>query len=320
MKEIGGYFELALEKGICNYHPTPHLLKSGRSALHYLLTIVKPRLVYIPFYTCNSLLAPFRDTGIEYVFYSVNENLDPATSIELNAGEYFLYINYLGLKTATAERLSEKYKDKLIADCTQAFFAKGNDKSWFFNSCRKFFGVPDGSFLYTPSGIQIPVIDTRNEKYIADHLLKRFNGHVNEGYALFQENELLMDTEITGMSKLSRYLLSNIDYDAVIKKRQVNYDFLHERLNGLNKFNAIRKDNNVPMCYPLLLDRETDKRQLYAENIFVPSFWTDVLNRGIDGFEFEKGLAHKLLPLPVDQRYSIADMEKIVQSLMTIIP
>ena len=319
MKSIGGYFELELSKGAHSYHDTPYIMKSGRSSLHYILSIVKPALVHIPYYTCDSLLEPFEVANVRYEYYDIHTNLCPKVLIDLKPGEYFLYVNYMGLKGAEVARLSEKYGDKLIVDCTQAFFTKGNGVSWFFNSCRKIFGVPDGSYLYCPSSVQMPAVENRNEGYIADHLLKRFNGHTKEGYNDFLQNEIRTDSGLQAMSKLSEYLLSGIDYKEVIKIRRANYQFLHERLKDINLFQAGVDDSNVPICYPLLLDREIDKSLLFDKDIFIPTFWKDTRQRGIAGFEFEKELTDKLWPLPIDHRYSTGEMELLTTALTRII-
>ncbi len=319
MKEIGGYFELELSKKNEHYHDTPYRLKSGRSSLQHILNTIKPSLVYIPYYTCDTLLEPFDAAGIGYKFYRINELLEPENTVELNKGEYFLYINYFDLKRNTVERLSEKYKDKLIVDCTQAFFMKGNGVSWFFNSCRKFFGVPEGSFMYCPAGKELPVIETKNEDYIIEHLLKRFNGHTNEGYKLFQENEILVGKGINGMSKLSDYLLSGINYNEIMEKRRSNYDFLHKQFKSINTFEVVTGNTNVPMCYPLLLNKEVNKSDLFKLNIFIPTLWKDTHNRGMNGFEFEKSFTERLWPLPIDHRYSFEDMELLYSSIAGIL-
>jgi hypothetical protein len=319
MKPIGGYFELELKKGLHQYHDTPYMMKSGRSSLHYLLAFVKPTLVYIPYYTCNALLEPFDVSGTRYEFYEINEQLEPKEVIDLNAGEYFLYVNYLDLKRDTVDMLSARYGQNLIVDCTQAFFMKGNGVSWYFNSCRKFFGVPDGSYLYAPDGSDLPVFTASNEGYIIDHLIKRFNGHPGEGYKYFQENEVLAGSEIAAMSRLSEYLLSAIDYDEVIQKRCGNYKYLHQRFAGTNLFIAELPVAAVPMSYPLLLGRQIDKLPLFKQDIFIPTFWVDTLDRIKNSFEVEKDITKNLLPLPIDQRFTTADMETVCMSLINVI-
>src|SRR6476661_1734204 len=152
MKPIGGYFELELKKGNSRFHETPYTFKSGRSSLYTILSTTKPACVYIPFYICGVVFESFAMAGVPYKFYSLDKNLEPENLPVMEEDEYFLYVDYFGVKTACVEQLSERFGHRLLVDCTLSFFTVGNGRSWFFNSCRKFFGVPDGSFLYVPAG------------------------------------------------------------------------------------------------------------------------------------------------------------------------
>ena len=73
------------------------------------------------------------------------------------------------------------------------------------------------------------------------------------------------------------------------------------------------------MCYPLLLEHSINKETLAAGNIFIPSFWKDTVHRNMEGFETEKKLTTHLLPLPIDQRYSVPDMEVVCNSLINVL-
>jgi hypothetical protein len=103
----------------------PYKFKSGRASLLHILHAVKPSLVYIPYYTCDALLEPFITSGVPFRFYEIDLNMEPINPPSLSSGEYFLYVNYLDIKRDTVARLSEQYADKLIVDCSQAFFMKG---------------------------------------------------------------------------------------------------------------------------------------------------------------------------------------------------
>jgi len=311
MKAIGGYFGLELQKGNQTFHNAP-ALKSGRAALHLILKTLQPKNVYIPFYTCDGLLEPFAVTAVPYTFYSINNQFEPTEWPELKDGEYFLYINYFGLKNQMVEQLIEKYGDKLIIDNSQAFFFRGDGRSWSFNSCRKFFGVPDGGYVYSPKGVEIKTPAEKNESYNFQHLLHRFNGNAQKGYPFFAENEILCNADLKSMSLLSEHLLSNTDYNNCILKRKENYTFLHQHLQSRNLLQWETNDNNVPMAYPLLMEREVPFEKLWAQNLFAPIFWQDVIKRKKRGFETEHHLTTHLLPLPVDHRYNINDMKHIV--------
>jgi hypothetical protein len=319
MKSIGGYFELELHSREHHYHDTPYRLKNGRAALYAILEFAKPTLVYVPYYTCDSMLEPFTAADIPFSFYEINARLEPKDLPRLKAGEYFLYVNYFGVKNEAVSELSKRYKDKLIIDATQAFFLMGKGAYWLFNSCRKFFGVPDGAYLYTPASVDLPVVVAKNEQYITDHLLKRFQGQTQEGYAYFQKNEALMDCDIVGMSALSEQLLSGVDYGYATEKRLENYQILGEAFKSVNLHDDAFSNLGVPMCYPLLLDRKVDKNKLIAGNIFIPAFWNEVLVRETQGFEFEKQFTQRLLPLPIDHRYTTEDMTYLVKALKTIL-
>jgi hypothetical protein len=223
--------------------------------------------------------------------------------------EYFLYTNYFGLKDAEVNRLSEMYGARLIVDCTQAFFTKGNGRSWYFNSCRKFFGVPDGAYLYPPRNFPVEIMKVSNEGYSMAHLMKRFNGHVEEGNADFIENEQLCGAELTGMSEISRRLLSHINYKEIIAARKANFNCLHHIFKNQNQFAISAGPENVPMVYPLITPNETSRDKLYSNGIFVPTFWPEVKEGINKGFETESNLAERLLPLPIDHRYQEADMK-----------
>lgn len=318
MTPIGGYYELELTRGTHRYHTTPYTFKSGRSSLHYILQLVKPSLVYVPFYTCNGLLESFEAAQTHYLFYEINHLLEPDELPELGPHEYFLYINYFDVKRQFVQRLSNKYRDKLIVDCTQAFFMKGNGWSWFFNSCRKYFGVPDGSFLYPPQHVNISGYSGRNEQYLVSHLITRFNDHVQEGYRSFLENEVLCGTEITGMSKLSEYLLSNINYEMVIGKRHSNYSYLDTFFREQHLFPPEGRDDCVPMVYPVLLNKPVSRKLFGAHQVFIPTYWADVRERDYPGFEMEKLVSDHLLPLPIDHRYNQADMERMVKLIKNL--
>jgi len=315
MKPVGGYFELELTNGGYSYHQVPYTFKSGRSALHYVLQVCKPTRVYVPFYTCNALLQSFEAAGVAYQLYSINEQLEPVTLPALARDEYFLYINYFGLKDTAVKELSARYAHQLIVDCTQAFFTKGNGESWFFNSCRKFFGVPDGAYLYPPHQVKITTIESRNEAYTLEHLVKRFNGHTQEGYAAFKENEQLCGPEIKGMSAITRYLLSHINYTEVIARRRANFERLHYTFKNQNQLAITTGEECVPMVYPLLTEYPIDRNVLYKNEIYIPTFWAEVNRENKNGFKTEQRLAQQLLPLPIDHRYQEADMERMAATI-----
>lgn len=316
MSSIGGYFGLELAKGSNAYHTSPYKLKSGRASISFLLKHLKPRRVYVPFYTCNALLEPFIENNVSFIFYAINNRFEIENIPSLKNGELLVYINYYGLKDKYVELLSDKYKDSLIVDCTQSYFTKGNGWSWFFNSSRKFFGVPDGSDLYIPNRYDmedlyqdLPV----NEQYITDHLIARFNGNTAQGYPYFQENEVLNGGLPSKMSVLTKYLLSHVNFEKVKAIRIENFHYLHNFLKATNRLDIAVNTSWAPFFYPYLPEQPLDKEKFWAANIFVPVFWKDCLRRhDSEKFKIEKELCEKLIPIPVDHRYSYLHFQHIL--------
>lgn len=319
MHNIGGYFGLELNKGESEYHHSLYKMKSGRSSVSFLLSHLKPTHVYLPFYTCDALLEPFEANNIPYTFYAINKEFEIENIPALKDGELLVYINYYGIKDYYIEELSHKYTDKLIVDCTQAYFARGNGRSWYFNSTRKFFGVPDGSDLYIPAGHNLenaynalPV----NEHYLTDHLIARFNGNTEKGYPYFQENEVLNGGGPAKMSRLTGYLLSNMDLEKVMAVRKENFNYLYDHLKDLNRLQISICSASTPFFYPYLPPHPIEKKRLWTANIFVPVLWNDCLQRK-DSIRYpvEKELSENLVPIPIDHRYSRLEMDTMLEHI-----
>jgi hypothetical protein len=75
MKEIGGYFELELNR-FKEFHNNAIRLNLGRTAFEYILTEKRITKVLIPFYTCEVLLEPIRRRGIDFDYYILTKTLN----------------------------------------------------------------------------------------------------------------------------------------------------------------------------------------------------------------------------------------------------
>ena len=185
MEAIGGYFSLELPK-YEEYHKGAIKLNTGRNCLEYILRVRRYNKVYIPYYTCEVILEPFKKLNISYEFYHINLSLELAEDICLKEGEALLYTNYYGLKQRYVEKMAERYGKRLIVDNTQAFYAKPIDGIDTFYTCRKFFGVPDGAYLYIDTKLEGDFEqDTSYDRMT--HLLKRIDLSAEEGYADFRK-------------------------------------------------------------------------------------------------------------------------------------
>jgi hypothetical protein len=319
MKAIGGFFELEkFRKKIKPFiHKEALALTCGRASINLILRHLSPSKVYIPYYTCNALLEPFSLSNILYEFYPINERLELKNNITIKEHEYIIYINYFGLKSEYVEHLIKKIGQNLIIDNSQAFFEKGNAGIFSFNSARKFFGVPDGSFLYSP----YPIKDKfeENKSISTTHLLNRTMGNLDIAYEEFLAFEKKVNCTIMGISSLSRTILNTIDYELVAEKRRKNYLFFEDQLGEYNLIKFKFSPKLTPFCYPFLPENMIEKSPFHKKRLFIPTFWQDVINRENCCSKFEIKLSQNLMPLPVDHRYSEENLRFIVNEIKGIL-
>ena len=310
MEAIGGYFSLELPLRE-EYHKGALRLNTGRNCLEYILRSRKYKKVYLPYYTCEVILEPFKKTGTEYEYYHINFELELLNDISLGKDEALLYTNYYGLKQAYVEHLANRYGSQLIVDNTQAFYAKPFEGIDTFYTCRKFFGVPDGAYLYTDKLLDVEFERDKSYDRMA-HLMKRIDLSAEEGYKDFRRADDGLDNQpILRMSKLTERLMQSIDYDVIAKKRRANFMQLHNALCDSNHLNLPLEDDVVPMVYPYMVAKEGLRDKLIANKIFVARYWPNVLDWTEKG-SVEYLLTEQMLPLPIDQRYDEEDMKYII--------
>lgn len=315
MKSIGGYFELEFRDGE-HFHKNAIKLSTARQCFEYILRVRKYKKIYIPYYTCDVLLEPIKKLKISYEFYHIDNNFNPILKKNLRSEEAFLYTNYFGLKQDTVYSLSKRFKN-LIIDNAQAFFAdpiKGVDT---FYSARKFFGVPDGAYLYIGKLLEkeFPIYDSN---YNMKHLLGRLNSSAEEYYKYFQKSEQrISNTGIHKMSVISERILCSLDYQHIIQKRRFNYVYLFRMLEKYNKFHFnISYTDAVPMAFPLLTNSNQLRSVLIANKIYIPQYWHNVSIWLENTPTVESKFANLLCALPIDQRYGKDEMNYIIDNLL----
>jgi len=317
MKEIGGFFELELKRGK-EYHDNAIRLNSGRNSLQYLLKAKRPGKIYLPYYICNTLLEPVENETIEFKFYSINEQFEPIIDESVLTQDcVLLYVNYFGINDMIVNQLSTKYKN-LIIDNSQAFYSLPIKGLSTFYSPRKFFGVSDGGYVYTDWHMD-PLNDRDVSYDRCEHLLKRVDIDAQSSYEVYKRNENAFSTRpMKHMSRLTQAILSSIDYERTKKTRKENFRFLHKALKNINELDLSSNRVSSPMVYPLVVSKDGLKEFLIKNQIYVATYWEEVLKRVKKG-SFEHKLTKYLVPLPIDQRYGVGDMNRIVDKIYELI-
>lgn len=315
IKAIGGYFEIADTNHECGDLPVEGIaLNTCRNALEYIiLQLIDAKRIYVPCYTCEAVIEPLKRLQIDYVFYHINEQLEIAEDIVLSDGDYLIANNYFGIKDAYIVTLAKKYGDKLIIDNAQALFATIPPGIKAAYSARKFVGVADGGFAVGVSAIHIYEYSEDNSLEHDSHLYIRKEKGAEAGFKDYQINECKLDNQpIQRMSPQTQAILSQIDYNSIIKKRRQNYLFLCDALNEKNKLQLPSMDSfTCPMVYPFMTSDESLRDRLIQNKVFVARYWPNVLE-WCEENDLEYRLAKNVVAIPIDQRYNREHLNKIL--------
>lgn len=301
------------------------------------------RKVLLPAYTCSTVVNPFVQVGWECSYYSVDKSL----RIDINEVKSLYYKNnyvlilvhpYFGMDLNDEEihLLEMLHNDgcKVIVDLTQCIFS---DKEYDFadyivGSYRKWYEVPDGGYLKT--SIQNEVFRTEfpeNEVFVSlqtdsmylrglyfdtnNEVVKNISRRLNKQAVSLIEQPI----EPHAMSAFSKSLMRMVDMDKCKRQRFENYQFLFRNLKDNGCFQLacpnLEEVTTAPLYFVIYVqDRAALQASLAAEHIYAPVIWP-VPNNEVKINEIIQSIYDTVLAIPVDQRYDLTDMAKIVETI-----
>lgn len=311
MNEYGGYIPLEIPIGKGEYYSGKSVVAvdKGRSAI--LLAVLSGgfKKIYLPYYTCPSINDFLRrESDIEISFYNIDSCFRPV-DIKLHEKECILWTNYFGVMNhQVSTEMIQRFGQSLIVDDTQAFYHAPCADASFVYSCRKFFGVSDGAYLWKRDGVSVE-LNKGTSSDACVFLAKAYEFGTNGSYDDYLVNEeIISHRPMLKMSGFTQRILQSIDYKEVYQRRHTNFMELDKYLGNYNKLLFVRSDIEAPQVYPLLIENELLRDYLIEKKIYIPRWWKKVIIED-HANEFEKYLARYLLPLPIDQRYDSADMQ-----------
>jgi hypothetical protein len=251
-------------------------------------------------------------------WYDVGPDLLPSR-VSPQGADAIVVVNYFGLVPREFQRQIASQFPNVIIDNSQAFFSPPVENAHTIYSCRKFFGVPDGAYLYTDKRIDGGIgTDASHDRFA--YLFKRMEMGAEAGYADFKSNEEILSRQpIMEMSLSTQAVMRGIDSGAAERIRDANYEYLHGRLAAANYLAAGERPNG-PMCYPFWVENGRELKKTLIENrIYVPTYWADALAR-LAPDAVETGFVNDIVPIPLDQRYGMDDMEHIVRTVRAATP
>lgn len=319
--EVGSFIQLDLLNTKAYYTGSNVVqLNSARAGIFHACTIYNVSKVYIPYYQCPSVSAFLKNKGIEIVYYHIDTNFKPL--IDKNeTNSAFLLINYFGMLSAEYMQSMISNFENVIIDNSPAFYSKPTSGCISVYSTRKFFGVPDGSYVISDNQLSTPDYPQDASSDTAAFLLKRIEKGCQAVYAERMKNEERIDkSDIMLMSDLTKALLNNINYHKIAKIRTQNFAFAHKLFKNINLINPVQFINAecIPMVYPLVIQNLEIVKHLNDNKVYTGRWWNQVLKLVADD-AFEATLSKYMIPIPIDQRYSKTELNHVAQLIFNFI-
>ena len=81
------------------------------------------------------------------------------------------------------------------------------------------------------------------------------------------------------MSKLTTKILHSVDYENIKNTRRSNFEIYDSHLSRLNEYNVSIGKNDVPLCYPLVVNHNQLRELLKNQRIYIPYYWPKIEDR-----------------------------------------
>lgn len=310
-------------------------LASGRACLKAIITAeeLAGKTVLLPAYLCDSVLPPFEEKKIKAVFYRVNRQLgidqnDLFEKIKKEKPGAAVMIHYFGWIQprieAVIKRIRKQHPDcVIIEDLVQSYLTTYRPSGdYWFNSYRKFLPVADGAFVGGKKKIPPPAERAASGVRLMAMLLKNMPGVKSLARRLFQTYEHRgVNKGISSMSWFSRYIIKRVDENAVKNIRRKNYQHLARRLahEDIQLLFPELPEAVCPLGLPVIVkDRDAVRRRLIQEKIYCPVHWNLPAGISKKKFPVSHAVSEHILTIPIDQRYTEKDMERIARCLKKI--
>ena len=312
--EIGSFIEFQLPRRREYHRGETDIarLNSGRAALWYAFRCTGCRVLWLPYYQCDSVRDYLLRQGCELKYYHIDDRFDPV-DLTPAAEEAVLLVNYYGVMSHARMTALAKPYSHVVIDNAQAFFAKPVEGAYNVCSARKFVGAPDGAYVIGPDAQRF--LGEYEQGFSSDaavYLLERIEyGCEGKAYADRARNEERIENEgVRRMSKLTRAILDGTDYAGIIAKRRENFAYAHRLFGAINKLDPMRyyADDCVPMVYPLLAEDDGLLRRLLDAKHFQGHWWSYLLEEMPED-SFEYYVSRYVIPITIDQRYGREELD-----------
>jgi hypothetical protein len=311
------------------------LARHAVAAVAQLLSGNNPTL-WLPSYFCPEVADYCRHFCEIQEYRDTPSRAEPDwKSLHPKGHDLVLAVNYFGVRDGTPwQTWRERHRCILIEDHSQDPFSQWASRSsadFAFASIRKTLPVADGAILWSPMGLALPSHPAEGDwsgsalklaamiyktEYLrgagTEELKKRFRDLQLKGEGIMRKSQ------ISAISPSSlAYVVDGVP-QAWRNRRLANARHLRKNLTRVERADCMFSawpDGAVPFALPIVLrsqrERDDCQSQLQQRRVYCPVHW---VCRTTDTEALD--LSARILSLPVDQRYTERDVERIVEVML----
>lgn len=321
-------------------------LSSGRAAQNIVLDMIEqknPKIkknALIPAFTCVTVIEPFKKHNYKIFTYNIDNTLK--TNIEeikrliiKNQIKVVLFHRYFGFDTCKNwDLLINYFKDKdviFIEDKTQCIYSefKELETDYVIGSLRKWDAIPDGGialcregkFYNKPKKFNLKMVNTKlKASYMKYNYIVKNEGKKEEFRELYEKAAELLyaENEYFCMSPISMAIYNTLNIDFLKMRRKKNYETLYQGIVNLKKIRILTPKltkEDVPLYLALYIEnREKLQKYLAEQKIYAPIIWP-FEDKILMVEKSTMDIYNNILCIPIDQRYDVEDMKRILKCI-----
>lgn len=298
---------------------------SGRSALQAIIRENKGcHTVALPSWCCDSMIKPFADAGLKVRFYPVYWQNELIQETHLDS-DILLLMDYFGY--TTDQPALSGYTGVVIRDITHSIFSSTySDADYYYGSLRKWCGVWTGGYAWTKDGHKMLIEMSSDHGFakLREKAMLRKAEYISgertdKDYLIIYEEaeETLESIGIVPGAERDVDLANSLDVEYIKTRRRANAEVLRSAFPDWLLFPEV-KPSDCPMFVPVLVPngkREALRHHLIRNEIYCPIHWP------VSGYhelnERTGYIYQNELSLICDQRYSVKDMNRIIETIKT---
>jgi len=331
--EIGGEFHLPVDPP-GPYHRWPEgsvWFALGRHAVQALLRRLRARTLWLPDYFCHEAARSWRD-AVEVELYEDDPRWPEPRweTLRPRPRDVVVGVNYFGVRSGdpwfTWRASTECVLVEDHAHDPSSEWATASQADYAFSSLRKTLPVPDGAILWSPRGLVLPDQPAGgadgSELKLAAMLLKGeyLAGGSDELKGRFRRLQLdgeerLATSDVAGASPATREALVRGVPLPWRARRSENTARLVAALHDwdaaeplFSEWPADAAPLGAVFAFESAAERDRVREVLREGGVFCPVHWADA---AVSSSKRVRDLAHRILTIPTDWRYSAPEMARI---------